>query len=75
MCLQERYGAIIQQKRKEVDALQKIASVGLYTDGDTSNSDYDLITDIDKINGILFSENLKYTGTRNIASASLGSFL
>lgn len=34
-------------------------------DGDTKNSDYDIVADIQKINTIIFKEEVKYTGTQN----------
>jgi hypothetical protein len=36
-------------------------------DGDKNNSDYDIITDIEKINMVIFSQDLKYGGTSNQA--------
>ena len=44
-------------------------------DGDTTNSDYDIITDITKINQILFSEDLKYNGVKNQSQNSFANFL
>ncbi len=75
ICLQERYAGIVKQKGREIDRLQKISSVGLYTDGDTTNSDYDIITDINKIDKILFSEPLKYEGVKNTSSKALSQSL
>lgn len=65
----------MKQKGREIDRIQKISSVGLYTDGDTTNSDYDIITDIDKIDKILFSEPLKYEGVKNTSSKALSQSL
>ena len=71
LCLQGKYDELVKSKQKEADGIQKISSIGLYTDGDTSNSDYDIMTDIDKINSVLFTETLKYNGVVNRTSESL----
>lgn len=44
-------------------------------DGDTTNSDYDIITDIEKINMIIFSKDIKYGGERNNSSSAFRDFL
>lgn len=44
-------------------------------DGDTTNSSYDIIADIEKINGIIFSTPIKYSGVRNSAAKSLSKIL
>lgn len=53
--------------RNDMGAYEKVASMGVYMDGDTSNSDYDILTDIQKINGVIFTETLSYNGVRNSA--------
>lgn len=59
-CLSEAYSTI-QLRAVEDDAtLSKIGSVGLYMDGSRENSDYDILTDIEKINTIIFSNPEKY---------------
>lgn len=71
LCLQSRYSGLVQSKQSESDTLEKLGSIGLYTDGNTSNSEYDIIADIDKINSVLFSEALKYNGAVNRTPQSL----
>ena len=44
-------------------------------DGDTGNSDYDVIADIEKINSLIFTEELKYNGTKNAGKLSLADLL
>lgn len=44
-------------------------------DGDTTNSDYDIIADIEKINSIIFSKNIKYSGEKNTSAKSFHDFL
>lgn len=55
--------------------LEQVGNMGLYMDGDSSNSDYDIIADIDKINAILFTETEKYKGVSNKTKASFAGFL
>ena len=40
--------------------IQKIWSVGLYTDGILENSSFDLIDDIEKIDAIIFTQEIEY---------------
>ncbi len=47
-----------------------IGLIGLYTDGDTANSDYDIVSDIEKINSILFTQKLDYIGKKNMSAES-----
>ncbi len=74
-CLIGRYDAIIAQARDEQKNMENWSFIGLYTDGDTTNSDYDIVADIDKINSIIFSENLKYSGAKNTSAKSLKDLL
>lgn len=74
-CLNNKYTELVAQKTNEADKLQKISAIGLFTDGNKENSDYDIVNDIDKINGLLFSEDLKYNGVANNSASSLASYL
>ncbi len=74
-CLKNRYQSVENQSYKEQNNLEQLSSIGLYSDGDTSNSDYDIVADIDKINTILFSAPEKYTGVKNNAKDALSKFL
>lgn len=55
--------------------LESVGNVGLYLDGDTANSDYDLLADITRINSIIFKEKYDYTGTRNATSRAIADML
>ena len=44
-------------------------------DGNTNNSDYDIMTDIEKINSLIFSETLTYNGTANLGKGSISDLL
>jgi hypothetical protein len=74
-CLAQEYKNVKNDIAKEQDARETVASIGLYADGDKSNSDYDIIYDIERINEIIFSTEIKYKGTKNISSKSLTSLL
>lgn len=75
LCLRDRYNAVVAEQSKKIKALTKISAIWLYTDGTTENSDYDIIADIDRINTVLFSEELKYSGTKNTSATSFADFL
>lgn len=74
-CLRESYQEIQSDARTEQNAIDTVGSIGLYNDGDTSNSDFDIIDDINKINTIIFKEDLKYEWRTNPTSKSLTNFL
>ena len=44
-------------------------------DGNTKNSDFDIVADIEKINEIIFTSHSKYDGTKNNASKLIDNFL
>lgn len=56
---------------KEAQDSSKAINYGIYTDGNKENSGFDLMTDIDNINMILFSQPTNYPSTKNIALDSL----
>lgn len=74
-CLAAEYKNLKTDVAKEQGARETVASLGLYADGDKSNSDYDIIYDIERINQIIFSTEIKYKGSKNISSKSLTSLL
>lgn len=74
-CLAAEYKNVKADIAKEEDARETVAAIGLYADGDRSNSDYDIMYDIERINEIIFSTDIKYKGTKNISSKSLASLL
>lgn len=71
----QKYRELKQRSKRETNARETISYLGLYMDGDTSNSDYDIISDIDKINMLIFSEKIEYKGTPNQAARSFSDFL
>lgn len=74
-CLDATYDDIKKRALREQSAYEETASIGIYSDGDTKNSDFDLITDIEKINAIIFSNPARYDGTINNSTKSLSDFL
>jgi hypothetical protein len=69
-CLADTYrkmGEVAAESEKSASA---IGLIGLYTDGDTANSDYDIVSDIEKINSILFTQKLDYIGKANMSAES-----
>ena len=74
-CLADTYNDLQINAMTDMTAIKKTSSVWVYMDGDTTNSDYDIITDITKINQILFSEDLKYNGVKNQSQNSFANFL
>jgi len=60
---------------EDMTAMKKAWGAWVYMDGDTTNSDYDIISDITKINQILFSEDIKYNGVKNNSQNSFANFL
>ncbi|PIE85511.1 hypothetical protein CSA08_01490, partial [Candidatus Gracilibacteria bacterium] len=55
-----------EEKAKEKTALmQKIHSIGIYSDGSLENSPFDLISDMQEIDEIIFSERINYKGEKN----------
>lgn len=74
-CLSNTYSEIKSDATTEQSRMESLASLGLYMDNDTNNSEYDILSDIGKINGILFSETLKYNGTQNRSAGALAHYL
>jgi len=76
-CLAETYRRLWDEAATDEQMLYGMGIVWLYMDGDTDNSDYDIIADINRINSILFTEELDYIGrihqvTRSLRSLSEG---
>ena len=74
-CLVEKYNQIDRVAHQDQDALETVGNVGLYLDGDTANSDYDILTDITRINSIIFKEKIPYTGTKNASALAIADLL
>ncbi len=74
-CLVEQYNALDQAAHEDQNTIETVGNVGLYMDGDIANSDYDILTDITRINSIIFREKYPYTGAKNATTKSLASLL
>jgi hypothetical protein len=74
-CLVEKYKKIQKSASDDQTTLEQVWSIGLYMDGDTANSDYDILTDITRINAIIFKEKYDYTGTKNASAGAIASML
>ncbi len=74
-CITNEYKNLKKDAQKETDARVSISYLGLYMDGDKNNSEYDIITDIEKINWLIFSQDLKYEGTPNAAGKGFKDFV
>jgi hypothetical protein len=59
-CLVEKYNNLESGARRDQNTLETVGNIGLYMDGDTANSDYDILTDISRINQVIFSEKYEY---------------
>ena len=44
-------------------------------DGDITNSDYDIVSDITRINAIIFKEKYDYTGAKNHSAGAIANML
>jgi hypothetical protein len=69
-CLTDTYRKMGEIAAQSEERASKIGLIGLYTDGDTANSDYDIVSDIEKINSILFTTKLDYIGKKNMSAES-----
>lgn len=74
-CLKTTYADVKNRAKTQQQDLENSAGIGLYMDGDTSNSDFDIITDIEKINTIIFAQPDKYEGKKNNLNNKLNDFL
>lgn len=69
-CLSYTYRNMWDVATKDEKALTEMGILWLYSDGDTGNSDYDIVDDIEKINSILFTEELEWLGQVNTSRES-----
>jgi hypothetical protein len=74
-CLVEKYNDLESGARKDQDTLETVGNIGLYMDGDTANSDYDILTDISRINTIIFSEKYEYKWVTNQSARATAALL
>ncbi len=74
-CLVEKYSIIQKSARNDQNTLEMVGNIWLYMDGDTANSDYDIVSDITRINTIIFKEKYDYVGTKNASAGAIASML
>lgn len=74
-CLVEKYNELNMRAHEDQNTLETVGNVGLYLDGDTANSDYDILADITRINTIIFKEKYPYTGTKNASARAIAGLL
>ena len=74
-CLYNSYQEVKNRSQNEQRTLEVASNIGLFMDGDTKNSDFDIIADIDKINAIIFTKHEKYSGNTNKTLDLLEKFL
>ena len=68
------YSQVVYEAAQESKTLSSIGGLGLYTDGSTENSSFDLMKDLEQIHDIIFSKELPYTGSPNNSKNSVGAF-
>lgn len=74
-CLIEKYDQMQSAAYQDQEILETVGSIGLYMDGDTTNSDYDIATDIARINSVIFKERYEYKWTKNATSQAVANML
>ncbi len=74
-CLNQTYKEIQLSSITQYENLASAGNMWLYSDGDTLNSDYDIIVDIEKINGLIFTEEIRYWWALNNGKSSLANLL
>lgn len=67
-------GDLKSEASGQTQALGKMASTGLFTDGSLDNSSYDLVKDLENIHAVIFSKNVPYDGLVNDGAKSVMSF-
>jgi len=73
-----QYTYVFHQKasidaEKLSDTLYNISRTGIFADGDTNNSWFDIIADLQDIDAIIFSEEIDYNGEANRSPTSSAS--
>lgn len=59
-CVEDAYNQLIIDATLTEEFVQHIGSMGIYSDGSLENSDYDLMYDIELINQVIFSKEIRY---------------
>lgn len=74
-CLANTYSSLQLQSIKQQTVLELGSRMSIYQDGDTNNSDFDIMNDIQRINRIIFAEEISYDGKANPTQKSLEQYL
>ncbi len=74
-CLVEKYNDLQRSAHLDQNTLETVGNIWLYMDGDMTNSDYDIVSDITKINAIIFKEKYDYKGTKNASARAISNML
>ncbi len=74
-CVLTKYNTIRTDTDSTLRNLETVAMIGLYMDGSTENSDYDIVSDIDRINQIIFETPEVYDGSANLGNLALSDIL
>lgn len=74
-CLSTTYKQIVADSNRQQSQLETTSMIGVYMDGDTKNSDFDIIDDIKKIDAIIFTTPSSYNGQKNPTKTALENFL
>lgn len=77
--LQADYQSMKKEVGEQQKTLNSIGSFGVYADGSTKNSSYDLMSDLETMHDIIFSKELPYSGnigsSANSTANNLSNFL
>lgn len=74
-CLTEKYSDLQKSAHLDQNTLETVWNIWLYMDWDLINSDYDIVSDITKINAIIFKEKYDYKGTKNASARAISNML
>lgn len=69
--MKDFFGTARAETKNQIERMQSIGTIGLYSDGNTENSSFDLMEDIKQIHNVIFAADIEYKGTANMGSASV----
>ena len=64
-----------QRAEDKAEMTYRVARIGLYADGNTENSPFDLITDLQEIDKIIFWEEIEYNWVTPVDNQSFNNFI
>ncbi|MCH8518489.1 hypothetical protein LAT59_01890 [Candidatus Gracilibacteria bacterium] len=65
----------LERADKKAEMTYAVARIGLYADGNTENSPFDLIVDLQEIDKIIFGEEIEYNGVTPVNNQSFQNFI